>query len=122
MLHKGRHHEIAWTNFVELQPLKTFENPGTHSHDALGAASPNGVLVFSTRLGGCVVRFTTDSTWPQIADKTIPLLPTLTNGKSDLPVIRLAGDGLLRSNVYRLSFQPSLTTMPIGQFHELALL
>jgi len=43
------------------------------------------------------------------------------NGKTESPVIALDDDGLLRSNVDRLSFQSSLTTMLIGQFHELAI-
>lgn len=44
----------------------------------------------------------------------------LANGKSDSPLIGSANDGLLRSNVDRLSLQPSITSMPIGQFKELA--
>jgi hypothetical protein len=82
---------------------------------------PGAVLVFSTRLGGDFGWFTTDSTCPQIADMMIPLHPILTNGKTEPPVTALADDGLLRSNVDRVSIQPSFLTMPIGHFHELAL-
>jgi hypothetical protein len=32
-----------------------------------------------------------------------------------------ADGSLFRSNVDRLSFKPSLTTMPIGQFYELTI-
>jgi hypothetical protein len=82
---------------------------------------PDGVLVFSSRLGGDVGWFTTDSTWPQIADMMIPLHPILTTGKTEPPVTALPDDGLLRSNVDCDSIQPSFLTMPIGHFHELAL-
>jgi hypothetical protein len=79
----------------------------------------NGVLVFSTRLGGDVGWFTTDSTWHQITGMMISLDSILTNGKIEPPVTALANDVLLRSNVDRVSIQTSLPTMPIGHFHEL---
>jgi hypothetical protein len=62
-----------------------------------------------------------DSTWPQITGMMIPLYPILTNGKTEPPVTALANDGLPRSNIDRVGIQPSLLTMPIGHFHELAL-
>jgi hypothetical protein len=52
---------------------------------------------------------------------TIPLHPILTNGKIESPVTALTGDGPLRSDVDRDSIQPSLFTLLIGYFHELAL-
>lgn len=121
MLRKGRHHKIAGTNFVEVQPLKAFQNPGTDSHDALGAASPQWYPRVQHQARRIFRLFMTDSTWPQIADMMIPLHPTMTNGKTESPVTWLANDGLLRPNIDRISIQPSLPTMPIGHFHELAL-
>ena len=121
MLRKVRHHKIAGTNFVEVHPLKAFQNPGTHSTMHSVRRAPNGVLVVSTRLGGDFGRFTTASTRPQIADSMITHYPLLTNGKTGSSVTGLADDGLLRSNVDRVGIQPSLPTMPIGHFHELAL-
>jgi hypothetical protein len=82
---------------------------------------PNVVLLLSTKFEEDLGWFTTDSTWPQIVGMMIPPHPIMKNGKTEWPVTALADDGLFRSNVYRLSFQPSLTTMPIGQFHELAI-
>jgi hypothetical protein len=77
--------------------------------------------MFSTRLGGDFGWFTTDSTWPQIADMIIPLHPILTNGKTESPVTGLGNDGMLRSNVDSVGIQLSLPTMSIGHFYELAL-
>ena len=45
----------------------------------------------------------------------------LANGKSDSPLIGLANDSLLRSDVDCVGIQSYLTTMPIGQFHKLVL-
>jgi hypothetical protein len=82
---------------------------------------PKVVLLLSVKLGEDLGWFTTDSTWPQMTGMMIPLYPIMMNGKTQSPVTALADDGLFRSNVDRFSFQPSLTTMPIGQFHELTI-
>ena len=83
--------------------------------------APTGVLVVNTRLEGHSGWFTTDSTCPQIADMMIPLYLLLMNSKTESLLTELANDGLFWSNVDRVSIQPSLPTMPIGHFHELAL-
>jgi hypothetical protein len=82
---------------------------------------PNVVLLLSTKLGEDLVWFTTDSTWPQMTGMMIPLYPIMMNGKTESPVTAPADGSLFRSNVDRLSFKPSLTTMPIGQFYELTI-
>ena len=121
MLRNGRYHESPERISLRLNDSKPFNIliPIPTIHSVLHV--PNVVPLLSTRLGEDLGWFTTDSTWPQIAGMMIPLYPIMMNGKTESPVIALAYDGLLRSNVDRLSFQPSLTTMPIGQFYELAI-
>ena len=51
----------------------------------------------------------------------IPVHPVLRSGTTESPVAGLTTDSLLRSNVDRVGIQPSLPTMPIGHFHELAI-
>jgi hypothetical protein len=51
----------------------------------------------------------------------ISLHSILTNGKIEPPVTALANDVLLRSNVDHVNIHPSIPTMPMGHFDELAL-